>query len=66
MDLQGHSLIKLAELLHLTQATVSYRLKTLEQEMGAIIQQYSSIHLTYQKIVSWHWGPLYYPYIKFK
>ena len=34
---QTQSLSKAAELLHLTQATVSYRLKILEQEMGAIL-----------------------------
>jgi DNA-binding transcriptional LysR family regulator len=35
--LQTHSLIKAADLLHLSQATVSYRLKTLEQELGATL-----------------------------
>ena len=35
--LQSHSLIKAADLLHLTQATISYRLKTLEQELGATL-----------------------------
>lgn len=34
---QTHNLRKAAELLNLTQATVSYRLKTLEQEMGALL-----------------------------
>ncbi|MDR3591773.1 MAG: LysR family transcriptional regulator [Negativicutes bacterium] len=34
---QNQSLKKAAELLNLTQATVSYRLKILEQEMGAIL-----------------------------
>lgn len=34
---QTHSLKKAADMLHLTQATVSYRLKTLEQEMGAAL-----------------------------
>ncbi|EGO64592.1 LysR family transcriptional regulator [Acetonema longum] len=34
---QTQSLKKAAEVLSLTQATVSYRLKTLEQEMGAIL-----------------------------
>ncbi|MFD2880212.1 LysR family transcriptional regulator [Paenibacillus rhizoplanae] len=31
------SISKAAELLHLSQATVSYRLKTLEQEMGGLL-----------------------------
>ncbi|HWR30172.1 MAG TPA: LysR family transcriptional regulator [Negativicutes bacterium] len=35
--LQSHSLIKAADLLHLSQATVSYRLKTLEQELGVTL-----------------------------
>lgn len=34
---QTQSLKKAAELLHLAQATVSYRLKTLEEEMGAML-----------------------------
>lgn len=34
---QTHNLKRAAELLHLTQATISYRLKTLEQEMGAVL-----------------------------
>jgi DNA-binding transcriptional LysR family regulator len=36
---QTHSLNKAAELLHLTQSTISYRLKTLEQELGAPLVQ---------------------------
>ncbi|KWX88751.1 hypothetical protein AMQ83_04785 [Paenibacillus riograndensis] len=31
------SISKAAELLHLSQATVSYRIKTLEQEMGGLL-----------------------------
>lgn len=34
---QTESISKAAELLHLSQATVSYRLKTLEQEMGGLL-----------------------------
>lgn len=34
---QTHNLKRAADLLHLTQATVSYRLKTLEREMGAVL-----------------------------
>ena len=34
---QYHNFKRAAEFLHLTQATVSYRLKTLEQELGAIL-----------------------------
>ncbi|SHN57689.1 LysR family transcriptional regulator [Desulfitobacterium chlororespirans] len=36
---QTHSLSKAAEFLHLTQSTVSYRLKTLEQELGTSLVQ---------------------------
>ncbi|MGC7872121.1 LysR family transcriptional regulator [Desulfosporosinus sp. SYSU MS00001] len=38
---QTHSLNRAAELLHLTQSTVSYRLKTLERELGAPLVQRS-------------------------
>jgi DNA-binding transcriptional LysR family regulator len=38
---QTHSLKKAADMLHLTQATISYRLKTLEQEMGATLVERS-------------------------
>ncbi|WP_371377794.1 LysR substrate-binding domain-containing protein [Sporomusa aerivorans] len=38
---QTHNLKRAAELLHLTQATVSYRLKTLEKDMGAILVERS-------------------------
>lgn len=34
---QTGSISKAAELLHLSQATVSYRLKTLEKEMGGLL-----------------------------
>ncbi|MEL7565770.1 MAG: LysR family transcriptional regulator [Dehalobacterium sp.] len=38
---QTHNLKRAAKLLHLTQATVSYRLKTLEKEMGAVLVERS-------------------------
>jgi DNA-binding transcriptional LysR family regulator len=38
---QTHNLKRAADLLHLTQATISYRLKTLEQEMGAVLVERS-------------------------
>lgn len=47
---QTESISKAAELLHLSQATVSYRLKTLEQEMGGLLVERRKgahkIHLT--------------------
>jgi DNA-binding transcriptional LysR family regulator len=38
---QGRSLTKAAEILHLSQSTVSYRLKTLELQLGAVLVERS-------------------------